>query len=56
MSYTDKTNKEILVEIKKMEFDYENIKTKVISLLEQLEEIEKKYSIANNELKKRNVK
>lgn len=55
MSYTDKTNKEILIEIKTMEIDYENIKTKVISLLDQLDEIERKYIIANNELKKRNI-
>ena len=56
MSYVDKTNKDIELEIKKMELDYENIKTKAISLLEQLDEIEKKYSIAINELKKRGVK
>ena len=56
MSYVDKTNKEIELEIKKMELDYENIKTKAISLLEQLDEIEKKHSIAINELKKRGVK
>ena len=56
MSYVDKTNKEIELEIKKMELDYENIKTKAISLLEQLDEIEKKHSIAMNELKKRGVK
>jgi hypothetical protein len=56
MSYVNKTNKEIEIEIKKMEIDYENIKTKTISLLEQLNEIEKNHSIAINELKKRGVK
>lgn len=56
MSYVDKTNKEIQIEIKKMELDYDNIKTKAISLLEQLNEIEKNYSIAINELKKRGIK
>ena len=56
MSYVDKTNKEIELEIKKMELDYDNIKTKAVSLLEQLEEIEKKYYIAINELKKRGIR
>jgi hypothetical protein len=56
MSYSNKTNKDIQTEITKMEFDYENIKTKVISLLEKLEEIEKNYTIAINELKKRGIK
>ena len=55
-NYTDKSNKEIELEIKKMEIDYENIKTKTISLLDQLNDIEKNYSIAINELKKRGIK
>lgn len=56
MSYNDKSNKEILVEIKKLELDHENIKTKLVSLLNELETIEKNYLIATNELKKRGVK
>jgi hypothetical protein len=56
MSYADKTNKEILTEVKQMEMDHQNLKTKLISLLDELEEVEKKYSIAINELKKRGVK
>jgi hypothetical protein len=56
MSYTDKTNKDILIEIKQMEMDHQNLKTRVISLLDQINEIEKKYNIAINELKKRGVK
>lgn len=56
MSYTNKTNKDILIEIKQMEMDHQNLKTKLISLLDQIEEIEKKYNIAINELKKRGVK
>lgn len=56
MSYSDKTNKEILVEIKKLELDHENLKTKLVSLLNELEGVEKKYLIATNELKKRGIK
>ena len=56
MSYTDKTNKDILIEIKQMEMDHQNLKNRVISLLDQINEIEKKYNIAINELKKRGVK
>lgn len=56
MSYVNKTNKEILTEVKQMEMDHQNLKTKLISLLDELEEVEKKYSIAINELKKRGVK
>jgi septal ring factor EnvC (AmiA/AmiB activator) len=56
MSYIDKTNKEIFTEIKQMEMDHQNLKVKLIALLDQLDELEKKYNIANNELKKRGVK
>ena len=56
MGYTDKSNKDILTDIKKMEMDHQNLKTKLLSLLDQIEEIEKNYSIAINELKKRGVK
>lgn len=56
MSYTDKSTNEILVEIKKMELDHENMKVKLVSLLNELDEIEKKYAIATNELKKRGAK
>lgn len=55
MSYKDTPTKEIIVEIKKMEMDYDNIKSKVLSLLNELEEIEKKYLIASNEINKRGV-
>lgn len=56
MSYIDKSTNEILIEIKKMEFDHENLKVKLVSLLNEIEEVEKKYSIATNELKKRGAK
>lgn len=56
MSYVDKTNKEILNEVKQMEMDHQNLKTKLISLLDQIDEVEKKYNIAINELKKRGIK
>ena len=55
MSYTDKSNSEIVSEIKLMEFDYNSLKIKIATLLEELENIEKKYNIAKNELKKRGV-
>ena len=42
MSYKDKSNKEIIVEVKQMEMDHQNLKTKLISLLDQIDEIEKK--------------
>ena len=56
MSYSDKTNKEILVDVKQMEMDHQNLKTKIVSLLDQLNDLETKYNIAINELKKRGVK
>lgn len=55
MSYKEIPTKDIIVEIKKMEMDHENIKSKIISLLDQIEEIEKKYLIASNELSKRGI-
>lgn len=55
MSYKDKTNSEIIVEIKKMELNHDNLKTKISSLLDELEEIEKNYQIAINELTKRGI-
>lgn len=54
--YTEKTNKEIMVEIKQMEMDHQNLKTKLISLLDQIDDVERKYTLAINELKKRGIK
>lgn len=56
MNYSDKTNNDILLEIKKMELDHENLKMKLVSLLNELESLEKNYIDAINELKKRGVK
>lgn len=54
--YSEKTNKEITVEIKQMEMDHQNLKTKLISLLDQIDDVERRYSLAVNELKKRGIK
>lgn len=56
MTYKEKNNKEIITEIKQMEMDHQNLKTKLISLLDELDNLEKKYNIAVEELKKRGVK
>jgi hypothetical protein len=53
--YTNKPTKDIQSEMTLLEMDYTNLKSKVISMLDQLDAIEKKYEIASNELKKRGV-
>lgn len=55
MIYSDKTNNEIMIEIKKIELDHNNIKNKLISLLNELDLLEKNYILAKNELKRRNI-
>lgn len=55
MNYTDKSNSEIASEIKLIEFEHSNLKVKISALLEELENLEKKYNIGINELKKRGI-
>ncbi len=49
----NKSNNEILFEIKQMEADHEAIKLKMLKDLEKLEEIEKRFDQANKLLVKR---
>ena len=49
----DKTNNEILFEVKQMEADYEALKLKMLKDFDELVEIEKRYDYANNLLLKR---
>jgi hypothetical protein len=49
----NKSNNEILFEIKKMEAEHEAVKLKMLKDLEKLEEIEKKFEKANLILLKR---
>lgn len=49
----DKSNNDILFEIKQMEADYEALKLKILKDYDQLMEIEKKFQRANNVLLKR---
>ena len=49
----DKTNNEILFEIKQMEADHDAIKLRMLKDLEKLEEIEKRFDQANKLLVKR---
>ena len=48
-----KSNNDILFEIKQMEADHEAIKLKMLKDLEKLEEIEKRFDIANKIILKR---
>jgi hypothetical protein len=48
-----KSNNEILFEIKQMEADHEAIKLKMLKDLEKLEEIEKRFDVANKIILKR---
>jgi hypothetical protein len=48
-----KSNNEILFDIKQMEADYESIKIRMLKLYDEMEQIEKRFSIANNILVKR---
>lgn len=45
--YDDKTNNEILIDIKQMEIDYENLKQKMVSDWDRLMDIEKDFAEAN---------
>lgn len=49
----NKSNNDILFEIKQMEADYEALKIKILKDYDKLLEIEKKFSKANNILLKR---
>lgn len=49
----EKSNNEILFEIKQMEADHEAIKLKMLKDLEKLEEIEKRFEVANKIILKR---
>jgi hypothetical protein len=46
--FDNKTNNEILLEIKQMELDHEALKNKMINDFDKLVEIEKKFQKANN--------
>lgn len=45
--YDDKTNNDILVDMKEMEIDYENLKQKMLNDWDRLMEIEKNFNEAN---------
>jgi hypothetical protein len=49
----EKSNNEILFEIKQMEADYEALKLKMLKDYDKLMEIEKKFVVANNIIIKR---
>jgi hypothetical protein len=49
----DKTNNEILFEVKQMEADYEALKLRMLKDFDELVEMEKRYDYANNLLLKR---
>ncbi len=49
----DKTNNEILFEVKQMEADYEALKLRMLKDFDELVEKEKRYDYANNLLLKR---
>lgn len=49
----DKTNNEILFEIKQMEADYEAIKLKMLKDYDKMVEIEKRFEAANKIILKR---
>jgi len=49
----NKTNNEILLEIKQMELDYDAIKQHLIRGYNLLESIENRFKVANDELNKR---
>jgi len=51
--FEELTNNEILLEIKQMQIDHENIKLKMLKDYEELESIEKAFNVANEELIKR---
>lgn len=55
MSFNNTPTRDIEIELKKMEIDHNNIKDRLLSLWNELIEIEKKYEMGKNELKKRGV-
>jgi len=48
--YIDKTNNEILLDIKQMEFDYQALKQKMLTDWDRLIQMEKDYAKANKEI------
>jgi hypothetical protein len=52
-NWDDKSNNEILLEIKQMEYDYESLKQKMLHDFDALVEIETKYLEANKIIKER---
>ena len=48
-----KSNNEILLEIKQMEADYESLKLKMLNDYDKMVELEEKYAKANNIILKR---
>jgi len=53
MDISNKSTKDILTEIKLMEIEFSNTKHKISSLLDNLDIMEKKYSLLRKELDKR---
>ncbi len=51
--YEDKTNNEILLEIKQMQIDHENLKAKMLRDYDKLLEIEDKFMSANKAISER---
>ena len=47
------SNNELLLKIKQYEFDYDAIKSKMFNMLDEMDEIEKKYNKANSIINKR---
>jgi hypothetical protein len=45
--YKDKTNNEILLDIKQMQIDHESLKTKMLRDYDKLIELEEKFKLAN---------
>lgn len=53
--WEDKTNNEILLEIKQLQFDHEALKMKIIREFDKLVEIENKFNDAQKVIKERLV-
>ncbi len=51
--YTDKTNNEILSDIKQMEFDYKSLKSKILKDYDELIAMEKSFAIAHKVINER---
>lgn len=52
-NYNDKSNNEIIIEIKRLEVDHETTKNSILILLDRLDKIEKKAAEAKNIILKR---